>query len=80
MAYRRWSHLGIRIESERSDFRACPLDLIGYHVPVNVKRGLDVAVPHELLLHRDGSPHAVKPTAVGVAEGVSAHSAEPGQS
>lgn len=31
------------------------------NIPVNVERGLDVAVPHEFLLHSDCCPHAVKP-------------------
>ncbi len=61
MACRRWNHFGITIERQCSYSRACTLHLIGYNVPVKVERGLNITVAHELLLHSDCSPHAVKP-------------------
>ena len=66
MAYDRWNHPGITFQSQRSDFRSGPLHLIRHHVPADVECGLDVTVPHELLLHSDGSPHSVQPRAVRV--------------
>jgi hypothetical protein len=75
MAYRPWNHFGIRIERQRSDFRTCTLHLIGYNVPVNVERGLNVTVPHELLLHGDCGPHTVKPRAAAMSESMRPHSA-----
>jgi hypothetical protein len=61
MAYRRWNHVGIRIKREGRNFRARPLHLVSHNVPIYIERGFDVTVPHELLLHGDGSPYAIKP-------------------
>ena len=61
MAYSRWNHLGISFQSKPHNFSAGLRHLIRHHIPVNVQRGLDVAVPHEFLLHSDGRPHSIKP-------------------
>jgi hypothetical protein len=46
------------------DFSTRDSHLIRDNVTVNVHRGSDVRVPHELLLHRNGSAHCIKPTSV----------------
>ena len=40
--------------------------LIRYHIALNVQRGLDVTVAHELLLHRDCSPSSVGRATMGL--------------
>jgi hypothetical protein len=70
MAYSRWNHLGISLQSKPRDFRTLLLHFIRHHVPVDVERGLDVTVPHQLLLHGDRGPHSIQPGAVRVPEAV----------
>lgn len=50
---------------------------LGFHKRVAIlRRGGDVGVPHQLLLHPDGRPGVVQPRPVGVAERVQAHIAQ----
>jgi hypothetical protein len=48
------------------DFSTRDSHLIRDNVTVDVHRGSDVRVPHELLLHGNGGAHGVKPTSVGM--------------
>jgi hypothetical protein len=70
VAYNCWNHCGIRFEGERGHFRVSLSHLIGHDLPVDVEGCLNVTVPHETLLHSDGSPNSIEPRAVRVPEAV----------
>jgi hypothetical protein len=50
MAYSCWNQFGIRLQGEPHNLRARLLHFIRHNVLVDVERGLDVTVSHELLL------------------------------
>ena len=65
-------------ECQLCNLAACGNRLACHDAAVNVHCGLDVAVPHQVLLHRYGRTHRIKPTSESVPECVGSDAPESG--